>query len=62
MFAILGSVLGILPIAVLMFKWKEIRERLGVPKNALDGANVRSVELDKLGEEKAAHEEDKESM
>lgn len=62
MFAIFGSVLGFLPIAVLMFKWKEIRERLGVPKNALDGANVRSVELDKLGEEKAAHEEDKESM
>jgi hypothetical protein len=49
MFAILGSVLGFLPIAVLMFKWKEIRERLGVSKNVLDGANVKSVELDKLG-------------
>lgn len=59
MFAVLGSVLGFLPIVILMFKGKEIRQRLGVPKNinALDGDNLREVELDKLGEEKVVHDE-----
>lgn len=32
-FAIMGSVLGFIPILVLMFKGKEIREKYGKPKN-----------------------------
>jgi hypothetical protein len=59
MFSILGSVLGFLPIVVLMFKGKEIRERLGVPRNvnALDSDEIMVAELDKLGEERVVHQE-----
>jgi MFS family permease len=59
MFSILGSVLGLLPIVVLMFKGKEIRERLGVPRNinALDSDEIMVAELDKLGEERVVHQE-----
>ncbi|KAK0356217.1 hypothetical protein LTR91_018105 [Friedmanniomyces endolithicus] len=32
-FAIMGSVLGFIPIIVLMWRGKEIREKLGKPRN-----------------------------
>jgi hypothetical protein len=59
MFAILGSGLGFVPIVVLMFRGERIRENLGTPRNVnvFDGEEVREVELDKLGEEKAVHRE-----
>jgi multidrug resistance protein len=59
MFAILGSLLGFIPIVVLMFKGEQIRKRLGAPKsvNALDRDDVGEVELDKMGEEKTVYQE-----
>lgn len=52
------SILSFLPVAVLMFKGRELREKFGAPRNvnAPDADFEGPVEVDKLGEERKVEE------
>jgi hypothetical protein len=52
------SILSFLPVAVLMFKGRELRKKSGTPRNvnAPDADFEGPVKVDKLGEERKVEE------